>query len=329
MEDLFVRQQREQENNETFVDRLLAQNDLLAAIAAAYIAGDEQSLCEVRRRLAETTRPSSVVARDDGCLERVLIVETSSVTLQFCVKILNEFGAVQVTSVRDGYEALGCLLKERFDAVITSLQVPTIDGQSLVTVLRTIPGPNGATPVVLLTAAADSLESTKTRPDFVVKKNFGLAVELRAILKQLARSNLQSRAAPAELKERVLKKILLIDDSREIHVLVGLSFKRFPEIEIVGVLDPTRALESARSETPDLILLDVQMTPVSGKDVMRDIKATPELSDIPVAFFTGNDDAAEKRELASLGAWQIFQKPFSPKTFSDQVLTLFKERQPI
>jgi len=219
---------------------------LLAAIAAAYLAGDEQSLCEVRRRLAETTRPSSVVARDDGCLKRVLIVETSSVTLQFCVKILNEFGAVQVTSVRDSYEALGCLLKERFDAVITSLQVPTIDGPSLVTVLRTISGPNGATPVVLLTAAAGSLESTKTRPDFVVKKNLGLAVELRAILKQLARSNLQSRAAPAELKERVLKKFFLIDDSREIHVLVGLSFKRFPEIEIVGVLDPTRALESAQ-----------------------------------------------------------------------------------
>ena len=189
-----------------------------------------------------------------------------------------------------------------------------------------ISGPNGATPVVLLTAAAGSLESTKTRPDFVVKKNLGLAVELRAILKQLARSNLQSRAAPAELKERVLKKFFLIDDSREIHVLVGLSFKRFPEIEIVGVLDPTRALESARSETPDLILLDVQMTPVSGKDVMRDIKATPELSDIPVAFFTGNDDAAEKRELASLGAWQIFKKPVSPKTFSDQVLSLFEAR---
>jgi len=76
----------------------------------------------------------------------------------------------------------------------------------------------------------------------------------------------------------------LIDDSQEIHGLVGLSFKRFPEIEIVGVLDPTRALESVRAETPDLILLDVQMTPVSGKDVMRHIKAAPGLSDIPVAF---------------------------------------------
>jgi CheY-like chemotaxis protein/HPt (histidine-containing phosphotransfer) domain-containing protein len=329
MEDLFVRQQQEQENNETFIDSLLAQNDLLAAIAAAYLAGDEQSLCEVRRRLAETTRSSSAVARDDVRLKRVLIVETSSVTLQFCVKILNEFGAVQVTSVRDGYEALGCLLKERFDAVITSLQVPTIDGQSLLTVLRTIPGPNRATPVVLLTSAAGSLESTKTRPDFVVEKNLGLAAQLRAIVKQLARPDLQPRAAPADLKERVLRKILLIDDSQEIHGLVGLSFKRFPEIEIVGVLDPTRALESVRAETPDLILLDVQMTPVSGKDVMRHIKAALGLSDIPVAFFTGTDDAEEKRELASLGDWQIFKKPFSPKTFSDQVLSLFMEHSPM
>jgi len=104
--------------------------------------------------------------------------------------------------VRDGYEALGCLLKERFDAVITSLQVPTIDGQSLLTVLRTIPGPNRATPVVLLTSAAGSLESTKTRPDFVVEKNLGLAAQLRAIMKQLARPDLQPRAAPADLKER-------------------------------------------------------------------------------------------------------------------------------
>ena len=35
---------------------------------------------------------------------------------------------------------------------------------------------------------------------------------------------------------------------------------------------------------------------------MRDIKATPELSDLPVAFITGTDDPEEKKELASQGA---------------------------
>src|SRR6266550_3290480 len=105
----------------------------------------------------------------------------------------------------------------------------------------------------------------------------------------------------------------------------GFRSSASPRLKSSGCsIQPERL--KARSETPNLILLDVQMTPVSGKDVMRDIKATPELSDIPVAFFTGNDDAAEKRELASLGAWQIFKKPFSPKTFSDQVLSLFEAR---
>jgi CheY-like chemotaxis protein len=82
----------------------------------------------------------------------------------------------------------------------------------------------------------------------------------------------------------------------------------------------------AQLKAPDLILLDVQMEPISGKEVMRNFKAAPELSAIPVAFFTGTDDPEEKKELASLGAWQIFKKPFSPKTFSDHVLNLFRER---
>jgi DNA-binding response OmpR family regulator len=97
-------------------------------------------------------------------------------------------------------------------------------------------------------------------------------------------------------------------------------------VQIVALDDPTSAVEAARNETPDLILLDVQMTPISGKEVMRDIKATPELNHLPVAFFTGTDDPEEKKELASLDAWQIFKKPFSPKTFSDHVLNLFRER---
>jgi DNA-binding response OmpR family regulator len=68
------------------------------------------------------------------------------------------------------------------------------------------------------------------------------------------------------------------------------------------------------------------MAPISGKEVMCNFKAAPELSAIPVAFFTGTDDAEEKQELASLGAWQIFNKPFSAKTFSDHVVSLFRER---
>jgi CheY-like chemotaxis protein len=78
--------------------------------------------------------------------------------------------------------------------------------------------------------------------------------------------------------------------------LLRLSFECFATAQIVALADPTSAVEAARNETPDLILLDVQMTPISGKEVMHDIKATPELTDLPVAFFTGTDDPEEKKD---------------------------------
>ena len=97
-------------------------------------------------------------------------------------------------------------------------------------------------------------------------------------------------------------------------------------MQIVGLLDPTTAVETARRVSPDLVLLDVQMSPLSGQEVMRAIKAAPELSGIPVAFFTGTDDIGETQELQSLGACQIFKKPFAPKTFPAQVVNFFRER---
>jgi CheY-like chemotaxis protein/HPt (histidine-containing phosphotransfer) domain-containing protein len=326
MEDLLAGKNPSQIENNKFVDGLLAHNDQLAAIAKAYLAGDERFLNDMRREYHERKKPQAAEAKLARGLNRVMIVEPSRATLQLCIRVLKEFGAINVSSVQDGYEALGWLLKEEFDAVITSLQVPTIDGQSLFTVLRAIPGPNMMKPVILLTASSAALDSARAQPEHIIQKDVGLTKQLRATLTQLVSQSPQACAARGKAGDGVLRKILLVDDSPEIHNLVRLSFRRFPDVQIVALTDPTGAVEAARNETPDLILLDVQMTPISGKEVIRNIRATPELSDLPVAFFTGTDDPEEKRELASLGAWQIFKKPFSPKTFSDHVLNLFRER---
>jgi len=325
MEDLLAARPLAEDRDEKFIDCLLAQNDLLGSIAQAYLDKDSRVLDEVRRRLepASAAPEPEAEARGGAPLKRVLIVEPSAAALQFCVNALRPFDAPEVSSARDGYEALGLLLKERFDAVITSLQVPTIDGQSLASVLRALPGPNAATPVILLTSSAGALDPAKPRADFLVEKKLGWVEELSATLRQIA---CRSRSARSAGQKTPLKKILLVDDSREIHVLAQLAFKRFPDIQIVGVQDPAEALEQTRRELPDLILLDVQMAPISGKDVMRGLRAAPELREIPVAFFTGADDENETRELMALGAWQIFQKPFSPKTFADRVLSRFQER---
>jgi CheY-like chemotaxis protein/HPt (histidine-containing phosphotransfer) domain-containing protein len=325
MEDLLAGGHLPVNLDRDLVDRLLVQNDRLTALTDGYLRGDPQTLNEARCSCASAKRATFDSESEKNC-RRVLIVEPSAATLQLCVNVLDRFDALRVASVRDGYEALGWLLKESFLAMITSLQVPLIDGQSLAAILRTIPGPNSAMPVILLTSAPATLDPLKARPDFVVEKTHELSTELQGIVSRLIGGRPERGRQRAQHQLSLPKKILLIDDSPDIHDLVRLSFKAYPDVQIVALLDPTLAIQVARREAADLILLDVQMLPISGTEILRELKACPELNPIPVAFFTASDSPEEGDELAALGAWQILKKPFSPKTFARHVLTLYRER---
>jgi CheY-like chemotaxis protein len=299
----------------------------LTQLVKAYLSGENQTLADMQSMFAQAQHESAAPP-GEGVISRprVLLVDTSRATLEMCVALLNELGVHDITTVGDGFEALGRLLKEPFQAVITSLHVPTIDGQCLMPVLRTIPGPNQLTPVVLLTASVDALDPAAARPDYVVEKNPQMTQRLKKILSELKAAP-ERDAPPAGAKiDRVLKKIVLVDDSPAIHQLLRLSFKRFPEIAIAGIEDPTGALDFLRQEQPDLVLLDLNMPQLSGKEVIRAIKAALDLKEIPVAFFTAADSADERRELCDLGAWQVFKKPFAAKTFSADLISMFQAR---
>ena len=310
-------------DSEKYIDRLLKHKRRLTRLAEAYLANDHQTLADIHSMYAD---PAAKPGDAPMSLSRVLLVDPSRATLKVCVSVLNAVGVREIATMQDGYEALGRLLKEPFHAVITSLHVPTIDGQSLMPVLRAIPGPNQMTPVILLTASAAALDPAAARADYIVEKNPNMLQRLKRILSDL-KTNRKLAAPPAAAKlDRVLKKIVLVDDSSSIHQLLRISFKRFPEIQIATLEDPTTAVDFVRNERPDLVLLDVNMPQASGKDVIRDIRASAELQDIPVAFFTANDSADERAELVALGAWHVFKKPFLPKTFADELIKVFNER---
>lgn len=327
MEDDLAIQEFVDDEKEKNIDRLLKHKDRLAQLAEAYLANDHQTLADIQSMYAGAAADPAVKPGDAPMsLSRVLLVDPSRATLKVCVSVLNAVGVREIATMQDGYEALGRLLKEPFHAVITSLHVPTIDGQSLMPVLRTIPGPNQMTPVILLTASAAALDPAAARADYIVEKNPNMPQRLKQILSEL-KAGPKLAAPPAVAKlDGGLKKIVLVDDSLSIHQLLRISFKRFPEIQIAALEDPTTALDFVRNERPDLVLLDVNMPQASGKDVKRDIKASAELRDIPVAFFTANDTADERAELFALGAWHVFKKPFLPKTFADELIKVYNKR---
>jgi DNA-binding response OmpR family regulator len=104
-------------------------------------------------------------------------------------------------------------------------------------------------------------------------------------------------------------KILIVDDDQDIRRLLGHRLKA-ADYQTVFASDAITAVNMARKEEPDLILLDLGIPAGDGYVVMERLKAMPALESIPVIIVTARDVRAEQEHAALAGADAIFQKPF-------------------
>ena len=107
------------------------------------------------------------------------------------------------------------------------------------------------------------------------------------------------------------KRILAVDDDPLILRLLQVNL----EIENYDVLlahDGQEACEVAIAEKPDLILLDIMMPRMDGLQACKELKANPEVSDIPVVFLSAKAQQEDIDEGLALGASAYLTKPFEP-----------------
>ncbi len=106
------------------------------------------------------------------------------------------------------------------------------------------------------------------------------------------------------------KRILLIDDEPQLTALVRQALEATGLYVIKEENHSLRALHAARHFQPDLILLDVIMPDIDGRDVAQEIHADPALQDVPIVFVT---NLANKEEIGSFGffgGYSFLAKPF-------------------
>ncbi len=113
--------------------------------------------------------------------------------------------------------------------------------------------------------------------------------------------------------------ILAVDD--EANNLQLLRHILQDHYRLLFAKDGARALELARLELPDLILLDVMMPGMSGHDTCRALKADPVTSAIPVIFATALSDPADEVAGFDAGAVDYISKPLSPPIVRARVRT--------
>jgi DNA-binding response OmpR family regulator len=123
-----------------------------------------------------------------------------------------------------------------------------------------------------------------------------------------------------------VRKIAIIDDFEESCELMSEILS--PHFECKYICQSEKALEFVKKENPDLILMDYKMPYVTGVELCKIIKDTPELKKIPIIFISGAVTSDERIETLESGGDDFLSKPFHPKELLLRVQKRLKENEP-
>ncbi len=112
--------------------------------------------------------------------------------------------------------------------------------------------------------------------------------------------------------------VLVVDDDRTMRVLLR-AFLRAAGHEVDVAEGGEEALALLAARRPDLVLLDYQMTGMSGPEVLSRMRAEPRLDGVPILMLTGMDLDARVEAALLAGADGYLQKPVERRAFVARV----------
>ncbi|MFH0827527.1 MAG: response regulator [Candidatus Omnitrophota bacterium] len=122
------------------------------------------------------------------------------------------------------------------------------------------------------------------------------------------------------------KKILLIDDEKDFCHFMSKNLEGTGEFFCLYATDPDRGIKLARSEVPDLILLDIRMPKKGGFKVLEVLKQDTKTMSIPVIMLTAVEDEESKLKAAELYNEDYVTKPVGWEAIRDRINKVFEIR---
>ena len=123
-----------------------------------------------------------------------------------------------------------------------------------------------------------------------------------------------------------MNPILIVEDETDISELVEYHLKQsgFP---VTTVTDGSVALEQVRKKRPSLIILDLMLPNMDGKDICRALKANPVTRAIPIVMLTAKTEELDRIVGFELGAEDYVTKPFSPRELVLRVKAILQRKE--
>jgi two-component system alkaline phosphatase synthesis response regulator PhoP len=106
--------------------------------------------------------------------------------------------------------------------------------------------------------------------------------------------------------------ILIVEDEKDIVKMLEYNLKK-EGFKTLSVRDGEAAIESARGEHPDIIILDLMLPGIDGLEVCKTLKGDSKTASIPIIMLTAKSQESDKVVGLELGADDYVTKPFSPR----------------
>jgi len=122
------------------------------------------------------------------------------------------------------------------------------------------------------------------------------------------------------------KKILVVDDEREIvtNLCMALEMKGY---EALTAFDGQEALDVARKEMPDLVLLDIVMPKLNGYQVCRELKKSETTKSIPILMLTAKTQESDVFWGKETGADEYIKKPFDLADLLERIGVFLEKKE--
>lgn len=164
-----------------------------------------------------------------------------------------------------------------------------------------------------------SSENVSASPELVVSKSTnGANTHVSG-----AHDSVASLAANYQAKDykRIIPKLLLIDDDEGIRAVMGQIFKQ-ADFEVLEALDGQDALRLVDDFRPDIVLCDLMMPGMDGKEVLRRMRENHLTRDIPFVILTAASSSEREIALIEMGASDFISKTSSPGVVISRVKRL-------
>ncbi len=124
-----------------------------------------------------------------------------------------------------------------------------------------------------------------------------------------------------------MKRIIIADDSTTARMFIKrcLQIIGLGDAEIIEAEHGKEALAAAKAQPVDLLLTDLNMPVMDGETLVKWVKASPKLGDLPVVVITSAGNPAKEAQLLELGAHRVLNKPVSPPVMMEALADFLEE----